>query len=88
MIQILVNEVTQNYLGDDTHPTYIDRRIARELFIILEKHFSGGMDMAEGQTLCDSDGTSDTLSEDNNCSVVQFIIWQPVPVPVNHHLPK
>ena len=34
---------------------------------MLEKHVSGGMDMSEGETLwCDSDGTSDALSEDND----------------------
>ena len=66
VVQMLVNEVTQNSQGN-THPTYIDRRIARELFIILEKHVSGGMDMSDGQTLwCDSGGTSDALSEDND----------------------
>ena len=67
VVQILVNEVTQNYPADNTDPTYIDRRIAWELFIILEIHVSGGMDMSEGQTLwCDSDGTSDPLSDDND----------------------
>ena len=67
VVRILVNGVTQNYPADNTNPTYIDRRIARELFIILEKHVSGGMDMSEGQTLwCDSDRTSDALSEDND----------------------
>ena len=59
--------MTQNYPPDNTHPTYIDRRIARELFIIVEKQVSGGMDMSEGQTLwCGSDGTSDAVSEDND----------------------
>ena len=67
VVQILLNEVTQNYPGNNTHPTYFDRRIARELFIILEKHVCGGRDMSEGQTMwCDSDGTSDALSEDND----------------------
>ena len=62
-----MNGVTHNYPADNLHPTYIDRRIAQEWFIILEKHVSGGMDMSEGQTLwCDSDGTSDALSEDND----------------------
>ena len=39
----------------------------------MEKHVSGGMDMSDGQALwCDSDGTSDALSEDNDvlCSPV------------------
>ena len=67
MVQILVTEVTQNYPAGNTHTTYIERRISRELFIILEKHVSGGMGMSEGQTLCcDSDGISDALSEDND----------------------
>ena len=67
VVHILVNEVTQNYPDDNTLPTYIDWRIARELFIILEKHVSGGMEMSEGQTLwCDNDGTSDALFEDND----------------------
>ena len=62
-----MNEVTQNYPADSTHPAYIDRRIARELFIILEKHIIGGMDKSEGRALwCDSDGTSDAFSEDND----------------------
>ena len=62
-----MNEVTQNYPADYTHPTYIDRRIARELFIILEKYVSGGIDTSEGQTLwSDSNRTSDALSEDND----------------------
>ena len=62
-----MNEVTQNYSADNTHPTYIDRQIARELFIILEKDVSDGMDMSEGRTLwCDSDGTSYALSQDND----------------------
>ena len=35
--------------------------------IILEKHVSSGMDISEGQTLwCDSDGTSDALSDDSD----------------------
>ena len=67
VVQILVNEVIQNYPADNMHPTYIDRRIARELFIFLEKQVSGGMDMSEGQILwCGSGGTSDVLSEDND----------------------
>ena len=62
-----MNKVTQNYPADNMHPTYIDRRIARELYIILEKHVSDGMYMSEGQILwCDSDGTSYALSEDND----------------------
>ena len=47
VVQILVNEVTHNYPADNTHPTYIDRRIARELFIILEKYISGDMDISD-----------------------------------------
>ena len=67
VVQILMNEVSQNYRADNTHSTYIDRRNARDLFIIPEKHVSGGMDMSEIQILwCDSDGTSDVLSEDND----------------------
>ena len=84
VLQILVNEVTQNYQADNTHPTYINRQIARELFIILEKHVSCGMDMSEGQTLwCDSDGTSDALSEDNDVLGSPVDTWQLVPVPMN-----
>ena len=61
-----MNEVTQNYPEDNTHPTYIYRRIVRVVYHPGET-CSGGMDMSEGQTLwCDSDGTLDALSEDNN----------------------
>ena len=62
-----MNEVTQNYPVDNTHPKYIDRQITWVLFIILEKYTSGGIDTSEGQTLwSDSNGTSDALSEDND----------------------
>lgn len=75
VVQILLNEMTQNYPADNTHTTYIDRRIARELIIILEKYVSGGMDMSEGQTLwCDSDGTWTLYLKITMCSVVQFML--------------
>ncbi|XP_069673414.1 uncharacterized protein [Periplaneta americana] len=65
--QILMNEVMQKYQVDNTAPTYIDRRIAQELYSLLEQHVNGGAVVLEGQTLWrDSDETSDTLSEDSD----------------------
>ena len=89
VVQILVNEVTKNYTADKTHPTHIDRQTAQELFIILEKHISGDIDMW-------MDRHCGVIVMEHRklylkimmCSVVQFITWRPVPVPMNHYLPN
>ena len=86
VVLIVVNEVTQNYPVDNTHPTYIDRRIAQELFIIQEKHVSGSMDMSEGRHcgVIVMEHRTHYLKI-TMCSVVQFITQQR---PMSHHLLK
>ena len=89
VVQILVNEVTQNYPADNTYPNTPTGELLgsclsswRNMSIVAwtcPKCRHCYVIVIEHRTL---------YLKTTMCSVVQFITRQPVPVPMDHHLPS